>query len=366
MKPPSCNTGVKSLQGGAFDEGAFVDWLRLTFDDSLDVDLLWQALFECFGAAPIFEPRDRGIFNFDQSAEVRLNGARVGLFAFGGEHQRGRAMLELSGDGCGRVRSWTPLIALVENFRAKITRLDVAVDFNRPGMFEAAVAAFHLGAFAGQGRPPHGKVIDDLGSGAGRTLYVGSRECATFFRGYEKGKQLCAATSDWFRCEVEWRNRHREIPVDAIRQPGKYFAGAYRAFESHSLEQRVIKTVAHIAQAHIEKATEHARKQAGRVIHGLLTLGLKVEEVMARLHVPELPKKLAAPIRAFLALDESERTYTPATAPTWAAKATPEEVADLYKAFRLQRAPWRVGQGTNGTNPLAGNAAPAWAPFVAA
>lgn len=297
----------------------------------------------------------------------RLDIDGIGLVAFGGNADT--VHIEMTGAGCMQVKDWGQVADSLDMLEARITRLDLAVDDFEGTTYNLGWCrkAWADGEFdPARGAKPVPRLVDDMGSGKGSTFYLGSRESGKLFRGYEKGKEQGDPESPWFRCEVEWRNRHREIPVDAIRQPGKYFAGAYRAFESHSLEQRVIKTVAHIAQAHIEKATEHARKQAGRVIHGLLALGLKVEEVMARLHVPELPKKLAAPIRAFLALDESERTYTPATAPAWAAKATPEEVADLYKAFRLQRAPWRVGQGTNGTNPLAGKAAPAWAPFVAA
>lgn len=297
----------------------------------------------------------------------RLDIEGIGLVAFGGNADT--VHIEITGAGCMQVKDWGQVADSLDMLEARITRLDLAVDDFEGTTYNLGWCrkAWGDGEFdPARGAKPVPRLVDDMGSGKGSTFYLGSRESGKLFRGYEKGKEQGDPESPWFRCEVEWRNRHREIPVDAIRQPGKYFAGAYRAFESHSLEQRVIKTVAHIAQAHIERATDHARKQAGRVIHGLLALGLKVEEVMARLHVPELPKKLAAPIRAFLALDESERTYTPATAPAWAAKATPDEVADLYKAFRLQRAVWRVDQGTNGINPLAGNAAPAWTPYAAA
>lgn len=297
----------------------------------------------------------------------RLDVEGVGLVAFGGNNDT--VHIEMTGAGCMQVKSWESVADSLEMLDARISRLDIAVDDFEGKTYNLAWAksAYEDGQFNQvRGARPVPRLIDDMGSGKGCTFYLGSRESGKLFRGYEKGKEQGDPASPWFRCEVEWRNRHREIPIDALREPGKYFAGSYAAFESHAAEQKVIKTVAHIAQAHIEKATEHARKQAGRVIHALLALGLKAEEVMARLHVPELPKKLAAPIRAFLALDESERTYTPATAPAWAAKATPDEVADLYKAFRLQRAVWRVGQGTNGINPLAGNAAPAWAPHQAA
>lgn len=285
----------------------------------------------------------------------RLDVDGIGLVAFGGNGDT--VHIEMTGAGCMQVKDWDAVADSLTMLEARITRLDLAVDDFDGTTYNLdwCKAAYESGEFnPARGAKPVPRLVDDMGSGKGCTFYLGSRESGKLFRGYEKGKEQGDPASPWFRCEVEWRNRHREIPVDAIRQPGKYFAGSYRAFESHSLEQRVIKTIAHVAQAHIERATDHARKQAGRVIHGLLALGLTVQEVMARLHVPELPKKLAAPIRAFLALDESERTYTTATAPAWAAKATPDEVSDLYKAFRLQRAKWRVGQGTNGMHAVEG------------
>jgi phage replication initiation protein len=297
----------------------------------------------------------------------RLDIEGVGLVAFGGNNET--VHIEVTGSGCMQVKDWSAVADSLDMLEAWITRLDLAVDDFEGTTYnlEWCKRAFADGEFnPARGARPVPRLIDDMGSGKGCTFYLGARESGKLFRGYEKGKEQGEPESPWFRCEVEWRNRNREIPVQAIREPGKFFAGAYPAFKAHALEQRTITTVAHIAQAHIEKATDHARKQAGRVIHALLALGLKVEEVMARIHVPELPKKLAAPIRAFLALDESERTYTPAIAPAWASRANPEEVADLYKAFRLQRATWRVGQGTNGTNPLTGTAAPEWAPILAA
>lgn len=285
----------------------------------------------------------------------RLDIEGVGLVAYGGNGDT--IHIEMTGAGCMQVKDWDAVVESLELLEARITRLDLAVDDFDGTTYNLdwCKAQYLAGEFdPARGAKPIPRLVDDMGSGKGSTFYIGSRESGKLFRGYEKGKEQGNPDSQWFRCEVEWRNRHREIPMDAIRNPGQYFAGSYKAFEHHALEQRVIKTVAHVAQAHIEKATEHARKQAGRVIHALLALGLKVEEVMARLHVPELPKKLAAPIRAFLALDESERTYTEAIAPAWASKATPDEVADLYKAFRLQRAKWRVGQGINGNHEVEG------------
>lgn len=344
---------------------AFIDFLGVTFwMDATNAKASIETLLRGWLGVEVSVTETRKGWN---GYKHRLDIEGVGLVAYGGNGDT--IHIEMTGAGCMQVKDWDEVVQSLELLEARITRLDLAVDDfdGQTYNLDWCKAQYFAGKFdPARGAKPIPRLVDDMGSGKGSTFYLGSRESGKLFRGYEKGKEQGDPESPWFRCEVEWRNRHREIPIDAIRNPGKYFAGSYAAFHGHALEQRTIKTVAHVAQAHIEKATEHARKQAGRVIHALLALGLKVDEVMARLHVPELPKKLAAPIRAFLALDESERTYTLATAPVWAAKASPEEVADLYKAFRLQRAVWRVGQGINGTNPLAGHAAPAWAPHQAA
>lgn len=291
----------------------------------------------------------------------RLDIDGVGLVAFGGNGDT--IHIELTGQGCVQVKDWEAVRESLALLEGRITRLDIAVDdhdgttYNLPWVR----AQYEAGQFdPARGCKPVPRLIDDMGSGKGSTFYLGSRESGKLFRGYEKGKQLGDPESPWFRCEVEWRNRHREIPLDALTDPGRYFAGAYKAFEHHSLEQSQIKTVAHVAKASIQALASHAKKQAGRCIHALLTLGHTADEVLSILHTPELPKRLAGHVRAFLALDESERTYSTATAPAWAAKATPEELDNLYKAHRLQRGVWRVGQGTNGTHehPAAANGAP--------
>lgn len=291
----------------------------------------------------------------------------VGLVAFGGNAET--VHIEITGGGCKQVKDWDAVADSLSMLDARISRLDIAVDdyTGQTYNLDWCRAQYEAGGFdPKRGTKPTASLWSDEGSGKGSTYYVGSRESGKLCRGYEKGKQLGDPTSPWFRVEVEWRNRKREIPLDAIRDPGAYFAGAYPCLADHATEQRQIVTVAHEAAAMIEKSVEHARKQAGRAIHALLALGHEAHEILARLHVPELPKRLAAPIRAFLALDEAERTYTTATAPAWAKHATPEEIEALYKAHALERGPWRVGQGTNGQRP-AQVAAPAnWHPILAA
>ena len=95
------------------------------------------------------------------------------------------------------------------------------------------------GEFAANGRPPRSKLIDDLGSGEGKTLYVGNRKNGKLCRVYEKGRQLGNPSSPWVRVEVEFRNKSRVIPWDTLINPGHYLAGAYPCFAylSHTQEK---------------------------------------------------------------------------------------------------------------------------------
>lgn len=279
--------------------------------------------------------------------KCRLDIEGAGLVAFGGNGDT--LHIELTGDGCVQVKSWDEVALCLEHLDGKITRVDVAADDMEGQGYDIDWCRnqYQEGGFDPErGAKPKAHFYGDEGSGSGCTYYVGSRETGKLFRGYEKGKEQGDPDSPWFRLEVEWRNRHREIPINVLRFPEQYFAAAYPCLADFSIEQRPIKTVAHSAAAHIEKAVEHAKKQAGRVLHALLTLnGGNLVEAAARLHVPELPKRLKGYITAFLALDESERTYTDATAPAWAHTATPDEVQTLHAAYRLPRAIWRAREG---------------------
>ncbi|ANQ85054.1 putative phage replication initiation factor [Azoarcus olearius] len=345
---------------------AFIDFLGVTFHmDPSNVKATIEILLRGWlGVETRIIETGKGWNGYAHRMDVE----GVGLVAFGGNSNT--VHIELTGAGCMQVKSWDEVADSLDLLEGRITRLDLAVD-DFDGQYYSidwCKQQYSDGGFKPKRGPePKAHLWDDMGSGKGKTFYVGSRESGRLFRGYEKGKEQGDPDSNWFRLEVETRNRNREpIPTDAIRDPGPYFAGAYACLEHHDLEQRQIKTVRHVAEAHIRRTVEHARKQAGRAVHALLTLGHSVEEALAAIHVPQLPKKLVAPIRAFLALDESERTYTEVIAPAWARPATGDEIEELYLAMRLQRAPFQVGFGTNGRITRSDAAAPPWVPNLAA
>jgi phage replication initiation protein len=62
----------------------------------------------------------------------------------------------------------------------------------------------------------------------GRSLYFGSKEAGKQTNAYEKGHQLFGyeAGSKWLRIELRFGNKLRVLPVDMLRKPSAYFAGA--------------------------------------------------------------------------------------------------------------------------------------------
>ena len=79
-----------------------------------------------------------------------------------------------------------------ETYSASITRVDLAHDDLSGEIVSVARALDWLagGLFSNNGRPPRGRLWDDLGSGQGKTLYVGSMGAGKLLRIYEKGKEL--------------------------------------------------------------------------------------------------------------------------------------------------------------------------------
>jgi phage replication initiation protein len=179
----------------------------------------------------------RGIFGFDQSiklfAKVGSGVFAIGCLAFGGEAQRGRWMLQLTGAGCPAVRNWGRLAILLKALDARITRLDLAVDYlDGEYTVDDAVRMHDAGEFNSGGRPPSTSVAGDWLSGEhGRTLYVGSAKNGKMLRVYEKGLQLGDPRSQWVRFEVQLGNRDRVIPFEAMTERDQFLAGCYPALQ---------------------------------------------------------------------------------------------------------------------------------------
>jgi phage replication initiation protein len=240
--------------------------------------------------------RKAGVLGFECSADlVSQHGEVIGRLAWGGPHTGGRFFVSLTGDGCAQVVAWVEIVALLEQVNARITRLDLAADF--PGgevSVDDALAAFREGAFAAGGKPPSGRLVDDLGSGAGRTLYVGSRQSSKLCRVYEKGRQLGQKTSPWVRVEVEFKNRCYEIPYHALLAPLDFLAGSYPILREWLGSVGVpLHAIRRTASAVVEKAVHVGRQHVGGLVAYLRrTLGWPASRVVNHLEGREPARRL--------------------------------------------------------------------------
>lgn len=197
---------------------------------------------------------------------------RVGMAMSGGEAVKGWSLFSLTGEGCGWVGDWSRTMDVctdrLDGFELK--RVDVALDRFDGSHWHEVDAAWAAGEFspAGGGKKPKAKPIDSRRAEDGRTYYVGSRESAKFYRGYEKGMQLLGpqmvaaqdrdpegfevvdwltrqdvhfkrdengrpsgiqlvTMRDWWRDEVEFKPVDNPLPLDIVEQRDQYFAGAY-------------------------------------------------------------------------------------------------------------------------------------------
>jgi phage replication initiation protein len=277
--PSSCNTRVKSTQG----QTAFVDWFTATFKfelspfdfDEFDPEFkgtsraeklqyIHHILFEVFGLPEIrLTPLKRTYKFYDWS--IRLD--KYGFIAWGGEKQNGTVLIDLNATGCAKVKDWLTVKYWGETYGATITRCDLAHDDYEGTTVSIAQGLIWLeqGLFHDGGRPPQPKLIDDLGTNKGKTLYVGARQGVKYCRIYEKGKQLKDKESLWVRLEVEFKKGKRIIPWEILTNPSFYLAGAYPCTAFLSEFQERIKTVKKMAGLAYRNLVKQAKTQFGRL-----------------------------------------------------------------------------------------------------
>ena len=242
------------------------------------------------------KPRKGGYAGYRFSADIE----GIGLIAWGGEQQRGAVTFSMMGGGCSAVFDMQGLRDWLEKHHAKLKRVDVAHDDFEGKNINIAwtIEQYHAGGFNAGGRKPKhacfGAWLDrQEDETKGLTLAIGSRGSGKYCRIYEKGKQLGDKVSQWTRVEVEWRDQDRDIPYDILTNPGQYLAGAYPCLSGLSAVQSIIKTVSQAASIVYDKAVEHARQQAGKVINVMV----KVEDddsaaVVEKLIREGVPKRI--------------------------------------------------------------------------
>lgn len=283
------------------EEGVKVDWLNATFPQpAICLASFIDLLGRMFGR-PMFGVEGRGLIGFKESVTIfARHGSKtssVGAIAFGGEAQRGRWLLQLTGVGCQLVRDWEGLADLLESLDAKLTRVDLALDF-LAGEYSVddAVDLYESGGFQLSGRAPSTRVDGDwLGGDNGRTLYVGQSKNGKMLRVYEKGKQLGDKSSAWTRFEVQLGSRDRVIPFDALIKRDEFFAGCYPALAqmvAHAAE--AIPTLQKSGETTLAHLLYHLRRCYGKLVDTLVSdAGAKDADLIEEVRVIGLPRRVS-------------------------------------------------------------------------
>lgn len=256
---------------------AHIDWLAVTLTPPSEVQsnpIAWllPQLFAVFGL-PAFTAQSTGKGWNGYTQRVNLgDSAQYGLIALGGDKQRGTVHVELNASACSHVSDWRTVQQWGESLGAKITRVDLAHDDmqGKTVSIETAKAWYEAGAFTSNGRPPTAKLVDDMGSGKGKTLYIGNRANGKLLRVYEKGRQLGDPSSPWVRVELELRGKSRIIPWDVLTSPATYLAGGYPCLAFLSTVQEKIRTISKAVQITLESILQHLRTVGGKSINVLM------------------------------------------------------------------------------------------------
>lgn len=202
----------------------------------------------------------------------------------GKNNQQGTVLIELNGLGCINARpGWeSRLYDFLSHvaIRPVLTRVDIAFDDMAGTLVSPdwAEAQWLAGGFTKcVGKLPN---IERAGNwhnptGAGRTLYIGSRKYSSIFaRFYEKGKEQGDPSSPWCRAEVEFKNADRVLPLDMLVRPSEYFLAAYPALvflDAHRTPIRIAvkREKAQIGVSHAKRIIKHQFGKYLRVLRDL-------------------------------------------------------------------------------------------------
>lgn len=248
---------------------AFIDYLSFSHRSNLPFDehsTLVHALINIFNIPTSDWDRSEKGWN---GYEKKIDMGKFGLIAWGGHSQKGTIHVQITGKGCALITDWQGAHDWLKENKCKITRVDIAHDDfeGKEISVEKSLQWFDQGLFNTNGRPPSRRLIDDFGSGSGKTFYVGKRQNGKMARIYEKGKEQGDKNSPWCRAEVEFRSKGRKIEYDALLKPHEYFSGAYECFEFLSTEQSRIKTFTQEKIIKFEAAVIWGRSACGKLIN---------------------------------------------------------------------------------------------------
>lgn len=259
---------------------AHIDWLGFSLipppdirkDEGKALRWLIAQLFAVFGLSEtLCKATSTGWNGYTHRVNIGAN-AEYGLIAFGGEKQCGTFHVELNATACAHVTDWHTIQQWGESLGARITRVDLAHDdFEGEAVnIETAKGWYEAGEFTSNGRPPAAKLVDDMGSGKGKTLYIGNRANGKLLRVYEKGRQLGDPSSPWVRVELELRGKSRLIPWDVLTSPATYLAGGYPCLAFLSAVQDKIRTISKAVQITLGSILQYLRMAGGKSINVLM------------------------------------------------------------------------------------------------
>lgn len=322
-----------------------IDWFGFRTKDTPDV--ITASLSDCFpdryqvsallrkGGWRSFE-RSYDLMLTDRDGNPETDCARIGMCMSGGEAVRGWTLASIDGSGCAWMDDWARAMDVctdtLKTFDLK--RVDIALDRYDGSHFDDVDLAWSAGEFCppGGGKKPKAKPIASRRPEDGQTYYVGSRESAKFYRGYEKGLQilgpmLTAAhdrdetgdsaldiyltqearivhneagekvaqlvrVRDWWRDEVEFKPVNQPLPLDLVENRDQYFAGAF-PYLAKVLPTADVQTLCtrrdRMPQVDLAKALEIIKIQYGSTLKTALQayqgdIGLLLSKIVGHKH----------------------------------------------------------------------------------
>lgn len=221
----------------------------------------------------------------------------VGLIEMGGTETmrdgRYTARIEMTGHGCrlfeaagcDHAKRWSLLATMLGAVSARITRVDLAADdYAGRWPIRWALDHYEMGAFDKRGQRPKPKLIDDMGSGEGKTFYVGSRKSENMLRVYEKGREQGDPASEWVRYEAQITgSNRRQLPLEILTLCDEYLRGAYPALHFVGGVGQSICSISRSVAASAVKAVRHFKRQYGAFANLVLQAGEGCEQTVFRL-----------------------------------------------------------------------------------
>ena len=327
-----CNEYVSVRVSDKLNDGEVIESGVMSFDY---VAFIKDFIYRIFGPVSLNDP-GKGILHYSHRFDI----PGIGLVAWGGNYDT--ILFQFSGEGCARIANWNWLADALDDMEAVLTRCDLAHDDydGETVSVKWAVDQYEKSGFKpSRGISPDSQLLDDMGSGKGKTFYVGSRLSGKLCRIYEKGRQLGDKASNWCRFEVEFRKGHRDLTPDMLRDPTAYLAGSYPCASFLGSRHCQVKTRAFTVVATIQKATEHAKKQAGGLICALLKLGNSAQDIISMLVKPAVSPRLVGAVHDLET--RAGRVVPEVLNPAWWKEPSQKDIERIENSLSADLAYWR-------------------------